>query len=158
MKNPNTLVSLAYIKTNKNPLHVFCNYVLYVLITAPNQSLRMDEIRDKLYSEFGLNMPLQMIQSCTRILRKSGELITLPDGGGYSIKDTTFDAAALGRDSSNGSGCWCRGGYSFRRGCSYCGNGAAGIKVMLSDFVGRTRCILPVATQTCDLGLTDWQP
>ena len=61
MKNPNTLVSLAYIKTNKNPLHVFCNYVLYVLITAPNQSLRMDEIRDKLYSEFGLNMPLQMI-------------------------------------------------------------------------------------------------
>lgn len=95
MKNPNTLVSLAYIKTNKNPLHVFCNYVLYVLITAPNQSLRMDEIRDKLYSEFGLNMPLQMIQSCTRILRKSGELITLPDGGGYSIKDTTFDAAAF---------------------------------------------------------------
>ena len=33
---------------------------------------------------------------------------------------------SCGWNNSNGSGCWCRGGYSFRCGCSHRGNGTAG--------------------------------
>ena len=85
MQNPNTLVSLAYIKTNSNPLSVFCNYVLYLLLTAPDQSLRSDELKQKLADRFGLNMPQQMINNCIRILKRGGDVIQLPAGAGYSI-------------------------------------------------------------------------
>ncbi len=92
MQNPNTLVSLAYIKTNSNPLSVFCNYVLYLLLTAPDQSLRSDELKQKLADRFGLNMPQQMINNCIRILKRSGDVIQLPAGAGYSIGTTNFNA------------------------------------------------------------------
>ena len=32
MKNQNSLISLAYIKVSDNPLRVFCNYILYLLM------------------------------------------------------------------------------------------------------------------------------
>lgn len=92
MQNPNTLVSLAYIKTNSNPLSVFCNYVLYLLLTAPDQSLRSDELKQKLADRFGLNMPQQMINNCIRILKRGGDVIQLPAGAGYSIGTTNFNA------------------------------------------------------------------
>lgn len=95
MKNPNTLVSLAYIKSNKNPLAVFCNYILYLLLTAPNQSLRADELKAKLAEKFGLLMPQQMINSCVRILKKDREINSFPNGGGYVIGSTQFDVSAF---------------------------------------------------------------
>ena len=91
MSNPNTLVSLAYIKSNNNPLLVFCNYILYLLSVSPDQSLRADELKEKLAERFGLNMPYQMINNCVRILKKSGEVNQLPNGGGYSIGKTQFN-------------------------------------------------------------------
>lgn len=97
MKNPNTLVSLAYIKTSKNPIYVFCNFILYLLVTAPNQSLRADEIKEKLGEKFGLNMPHQMIQNCTKVLKNSGDIVQLPNGAGYSIRETKFDAETFER-------------------------------------------------------------
>lgn len=97
MKNPNTLVSLAYMKTNKNPLQIFCNYMLYILSTVPDQSLRADEMMEKLKNKFGLDMPHQMLQNCARILKKQGDIAQLPNGGGYKIKDTKFDAELFDR-------------------------------------------------------------
>lgn len=95
MRNPNTLVSLAYIKANNNPLGVFCNYILYLLLIAPNQSLRADELISRLSERFGLNMPQQMINNCVHILKKSGEVKQLPNGGGYSVGTTKFDTTAF---------------------------------------------------------------
>lgn len=92
MNNPNTLVALAYIKTNDNPLHVFCNYILYLLINALNQTLRADELQNQLKENFGLDMPYNLIKSCTNILKRKNEIKILERGAGYSIEETKFDA------------------------------------------------------------------
>jgi|GEM_PF-772596 len=91
MSNLNTLVSLAYIKTSNNPLAVFSNYILYLLIKAPDKKLRLDELKTGLSEQFGLNMPQQMINSCIRILKSNGEIVVLPGGGGYMLGTTAFD-------------------------------------------------------------------
>lgn len=91
MSNQNTLVALAYIKSEDNPLTVFCNYILYLLLIAPNQSLRVDELKSNLLNRFGLDMPKQMIDTCIRILKKNGNIKLLPHGAGYSIESTSFD-------------------------------------------------------------------
>ena len=97
MKNPNALISLAYIKINKNPLHIFCNYILYILLTASNQSLRVDEIKDRLKDKFGLDMPQLMLKNCTRMLKDSGDIVQMPNGGGYKIGATKFDTESFER-------------------------------------------------------------
>lgn len=91
MNCQNSLVSLAYIETSKNPLQVFCNFILYLLLKAPNQTLRADEIKDQLQSDFGISMPHQIISNCTRILERKQEVIRLPRAAGYKIGDTSFD-------------------------------------------------------------------
>ena len=91
MSNQNTLVALAYIKSEENPLTVFCNYILYLLLIAPNQSLRADELKSNLLNRFGLDMPPQMIDVCIRILKKNKNIELLPHGAGYSIESTSFD-------------------------------------------------------------------
>lgn len=91
MTNPNVLISLAYIDTNDNPLKVFCNYILYLLTSAPNQTLRADELKNNLKNEFGLDMPQKLIQNCVKTLKKSGEVNFLPRGAGYTIGETDFD-------------------------------------------------------------------
>lgn len=91
MKCQNSLISLAYIETNKNPLQVFCNFILYLLLKAPNQTLRSDEIKDQLQSDFGMSMPHQIISNCTRILERNQEVVRLPRAAGYKIGNTSFD-------------------------------------------------------------------
>lgn len=91
MNNPNTLVALAYIKSNDNPLSVFCNYIVYLLSTSPNKTLRADELSNGLSQRFGLQMPQQMIRCCIQILKKHDEVEVLPNGGGYKIKNTQFN-------------------------------------------------------------------
>ena len=91
MNCQNSLVSLAYIETSKNPLQVFCNFILYLLLKAPNQTLRADEIKEQLQSDFGISMPHQIISNCTRILERKQEVIRLPHAAGYKIGDTSFD-------------------------------------------------------------------
>lgn len=95
LENKNALVALAYIKTNDNPLEVFCNYILYVLLSAPNNELRADELYDKVLEKFGLDMPQQMINVCTRILKKRNDILYLRNGAGYKAINSTFDIAAF---------------------------------------------------------------
>ena len=95
MSNPNVLVSLAYIKTSDNPLQVFCNYILYLVLTSPNKSLRIDELKSQLGEHFGLKMPFQMLNMCTRVLTKSKELCLLPHGAGYSVGKTSFNISSF---------------------------------------------------------------
>lgn len=91
MKNQNSLLSLAYIKVSDNPLRVFCNYILYLLMKEPGQAMRADLLKDKLLQEFGINMPQQLINNCIRILQKQGEVTRLDHGAGYRVADTKFD-------------------------------------------------------------------
>ena len=91
MDNPNALVSLAYIKSCENPLKIFCNYILYVLMTSKDQILRIDEIRDLLLEEFGLRMPVQMLNTCMRILEKDREVNRKDNGAGFSVGITNFN-------------------------------------------------------------------
>jgi len=95
MSNPNVLVSLAYIKTSDNPLQVFCNYILYLVLTSPNKSLRIDELKSQLCEHFGLKMPFQMLNMCTRVLIKNKELCLLPHGAGYSVGKTSFNISSF---------------------------------------------------------------
>lgn len=97
MKNQNTLISLAYIKVNDNPLFVFCQYILYLLLKEPEQSLRADLLKDNLLKEFGLNMPQQLINNCIRILEKQEEVVRLPHGAGYKVATTKFDIDSFDR-------------------------------------------------------------
>lgn len=48
MKNQNSLISLAYIKVSDNPLRVFCNYILYLLMKEPGHAMRADLLKDQL--------------------------------------------------------------------------------------------------------------
>ena len=91
MNKMNSLISLAYLKANDNPLHVFCQYIRYLLLRSPNQQLRADELKKGLQDEFGLKMPQQVINNCIRMLKKSGEVTLLPKGAGYAIGNTNFD-------------------------------------------------------------------
>ena len=97
MKNQNSLISLAYIKVSDNPLRVFCNYIIYLLMKVPEKELRADLLKDKLIQEFGLSMPQQLINNCIRILEKQGEVTRLAHGAGYRIGDTSFDIDAFER-------------------------------------------------------------
>lgn len=97
MKNQNSLISLAYIKVSDNPLRVFCNYILYLLMKTPEKELRADLLKDKLCQEFGLSMPQQLINNCIRILEKQGEVTRLAHGAGYRVGNTDFDIDAFER-------------------------------------------------------------
>lgn len=52
MSNMNSLISLAYLKANDNPLHVFCQYIRYLLLKSPSHQLRADELKNGLQNEF----------------------------------------------------------------------------------------------------------
>ena len=91
MNNRNALISLAYIETSDNPLQVFCNFILYLLLKAPEQSLHADILKDCLQNEFGISMPQQIINNCIRLMEKRGEVARLPHGAGYKIEKTSFD-------------------------------------------------------------------
>ena len=70
MANQNSLIALAYIKEMDNPLEVFCNYIQICLQITPGNSLRHDELAEKIVEQFGLKMPHHMIKMCCRILEK----------------------------------------------------------------------------------------
>ena len=91
MNNRNALISLAYIETSDNPLQIFCNFILYLLLKAPEQTLRADILKDCLQDEFGISMPQQIINNCIRLMEKRGEVAKLPHGAGYKIEKTSFD-------------------------------------------------------------------
>ena len=95
LKNKNALVALAYIKTNENPVVVFCNYILYVLSKSSTQSMRIDELHDSVYEEFGLDLPIQMINICTKILKKRKSVEILPNGAGLHFCDESFDITSF---------------------------------------------------------------
>lgn len=85
MNNPNTLVSLAYIKTNDNPLLVFCNYTLYCLLKYGD--LAEYDLSDKLKDNFGLDMPKAMLKNCINILKREHKIASLSGGRGYTVQE-----------------------------------------------------------------------
>ena len=95
LKNKNALVALAYIKTNENPVDVFCTYTLYVLSKATECSLRVDEVHDKILDKFGLDLPIQMINLCSRILKRANKIENLPNGAGLHLLDNGFDSISI---------------------------------------------------------------
>lgn len=92
MTNKNALVALAYIKISKNPLEVFCNYILYAL-EGSSTKMRIDEIQESIYEKLGLNIPMQMVEVCLRLLKKEGKVKLLPRGAGVELCSHDFDTA-----------------------------------------------------------------
>lgn len=78
-------------KGSNNPLHIFCHYILYILLQEPTHELRADILKERLLAKFGLNMPQQLINNCIRLLEQRAEVMRLPHGAGYRISQTDFD-------------------------------------------------------------------
>lgn len=95
MKNENSLIALAYIKENDNPLVVFCNYILVCLYETHNHQLRHDEVSEKIAEIFGLQMPHHMVKMCCKMLENEKKIVRLPQGAGYELKDFSFDLKAF---------------------------------------------------------------
>lgn len=95
--NNNALIALAYIKENNNPLMVFCNYILYCLSKASSNTLRHDELTDKIKDEFGLIMPNHMAKVCVGVLVKDRKVIKLRNGAGYKLIDFNFNIEEFDR-------------------------------------------------------------
>lgn len=91
MANDNLLVALAYIKINDNPLEVFCNYILYVLMKKEKHELRIDEVREAVDKKFGMMLPMQMVKVCARILKKNNKVEFLDSGKGFRGICSDFD-------------------------------------------------------------------
>ena len=90
----NSLISLAYIKVSNNPLQVFCNYIIYLLLIKPDKTLSADVLKDGLKAEFGLDMPQTLIENCARILIKNKNIERFSmgsNGKGYRIIQTDFN-------------------------------------------------------------------
>ena len=90
MKNGNALIALAYIKTNDNPLTVFCNYVIICLMKAPNNHLSYNELSDKIANSFGIRLPHHVLKICCRILTKNKKIESLKNGEGFKLLDFSF--------------------------------------------------------------------
>jgi hypothetical protein len=91
MENKNSLIALAYLKENDNPLLVFCTYILYSLEVSSAKSLTYNTMCENISSEFGLNLPMQIIRVCIRILKKQNKIKSLPGGNGFKIEDGSFN-------------------------------------------------------------------
>ena len=91
MANRSTLLALAYIKESDNPLHVFCNLILYCLSLSPQSQLRHDELKDKMVEQFGLTVPNHIIDSCIRYLSNHKSIEKLKNGAGYRLIESKFD-------------------------------------------------------------------
>lgn len=88
----NTIITLAYINTTDNPLHVFCNLFIYLLQTkSANGCMRIDELQNGFSSEFGLKIPIHVLKSCAIVLTNKGNIKKLRDGGGFQYIQSDFD-------------------------------------------------------------------
>lgn len=88
----NTTITLAYINTTENPLHVFCNLFIFLLQTkSANGRMRIDELQNSFSSEFGLKIPIHVLKSCATVLANNGNVRKLRSGGGYQYIQSDFD-------------------------------------------------------------------
>lgn len=97
--NKNTILALAYIKENTNPLHVFCNLITYCLYVTPEKSLRHDQLRESVYEKFGLKLPHHLINTCIRILKKGNNVESLANGAGYGLLKANLDITKFESDT-----------------------------------------------------------
>ena len=87
--NPNTLIALAYIRVEKNPLCVFCNYICYCMKNIDKKYIAPLEILEAVKKEFGINMSTHMLRECVRILKKSHRITF--ENATYSLINVGFD-------------------------------------------------------------------
>lgn len=91
MANSNTLLALAYIRESENPLIVFCNLILYCLSLSTTQTLRHDELKNKMDDNFGIKVPNHVINNCIRYLIKEKTISKIENGAGYKLIQTRFN-------------------------------------------------------------------
>jgi hypothetical protein len=91
LKNRNSLIALAYIRDNENPMKPLCNHIMYCMSVAPEVILSENLIAERVANEFGMQMTLHLIRICMRILHGEKKIKKEPNGTGYSLLDKSFD-------------------------------------------------------------------
>ncbi len=71
MANQNTLMALAYIKIEDNPLRVFCNYICYCMNKLGGKNLVAKSILEGVTTEFGIPISTHMFEACVKMLKKA---------------------------------------------------------------------------------------
>lgn len=76
MRNPNALISMAYIsENNENPYWVFCEYIKYCLFKNSSDIIPFAEIGKLVSAEFGIILPHNVLLRCLDYLKKDGVVI-----------------------------------------------------------------------------------
>lgn len=76
MRNPNALISMAYIsENNENPYAVFCEYIKYCLFKNSSDTVSFAEIGKSVSKEFGIMLPHNVLLRCLDYLKKDGAVI-----------------------------------------------------------------------------------
>lgn len=71
----NSLISLAYLQTNKNPMYVFCIYILYCLRISDDEYINLDDMHKILQEEFKIRIPINLIKMSINILQREKQIL-----------------------------------------------------------------------------------
>lgn len=71
----NSLISLAYLQTNKNPMYVFCIYILYCLRISDDEYINLDDMHKILQEEFRIRIPINLIKMSINILQREKQIL-----------------------------------------------------------------------------------
>ena len=89
VKNPNALISMAYVSQNaNNPYAVFCEYIKYCIAINTSDTVSLADVRTSVGNEFGLHLPYNVALKCLKII--SGQGMIIPEGRQFK-RVGTFD-------------------------------------------------------------------
>lgn len=71
----NSLISLAYLQTNKNTIYVFCIYRLYCLRISDDEYINLDDMHKILQEEFKIIIPINLIKMFINILQREKQIL-----------------------------------------------------------------------------------
>lgn len=93
MNNSNAWISLACVGLNAdNPYSTFCEYIKYCIYTSGCQQMTIPQIHDTVNMEFGIDLPIHILESCLKIIIRNGEATS----NNYMIKyNGEYDASAF---------------------------------------------------------------
>lgn len=74
MNNSNAWISLACVGLNAdNPYSAFCEYIKYCIYNSSRRRMTIQQIHDSVNSEFGIDLPVHIMESCLKIIIRNGE-------------------------------------------------------------------------------------
>lgn len=74
MNNSNAWISLACVGLNAdNPYLAFCEYIKYCIYNSSRRRMTIPQIHDSVNSEFGIDLPFHILESCLKIIIRNGE-------------------------------------------------------------------------------------